>query len=157
MHSNADIAFQRDTSDMYCNVILTIATETTGGGDDEEGGGDNIILDMVNKYIESLPSKLLRSDVSEKNLERDQSGNLSIYTNFLYMEMEKFNRLLGKMLDSLKGLKDAILGIALMSTELDGMLNSFLINVVPPNWISLAFLSLKPMGSWFEDLNYRIK
>lgn len=79
MHSNADIAFQRDSSDMYCNSILSIATETTGGGDDEEGGGgDNLIFDMVNRYIESLPEKLLRSEVSEKNLERDRSGNLSI-------------------------------------------------------------------------------
>jgi len=138
---------------MYCNTILSIATESGGGGDDEEGGGgDNLIFDMVVKYIETLPDKLLRSEISDKNLERDNSGNLSIYTNFLYMEMEKFNGLLSKMLDSLKGLKDAILGIALMSGELDSMLNAFLINVVPPNWTAKSFLSLKPMGSWFEDL-----
>jgi len=79
MHSNADIAFQMDSSNMYCNVILTIATETTGGGDDEEGGGgDNLILDMVVKFIETLPDKLLRSEISDKNLERDNSGTLSI-------------------------------------------------------------------------------
>jgi len=68
------------------------------------------------------------------------------------MEMEKFNNLLIKMLDSLKGLKDAILGIALMSTELDSMLNAFLINLVPPNWTAKSFLSLKPLSAWFEDL-----
>jgi hypothetical protein len=51
MHSNADIAFQRDTSDLYCREILNIAADKSGGGGDDEGGsgGDNIILDMVNK------------------------------------------------------------------------------------------------------------
>jgi len=108
---------------------------------------------MVNKYLEGIPELLKRTEISEKNLERDPSGNLSIYTNFLYQEMEKFNKLMSKMIDSLKGLKDAILGIALMSTELDSMLSAFMINVVPPNWTSLSFLSMKPMSSWYEDLN----
>lgn len=62
--------------------------------------------------------------------------------------MEKFNKILGKMTDTLRGLKDAILGIALMSGELDKMLTAFTINRVPPNWTKLSFLSLKPMNSW---------
>jgi len=84
MHANADITFQRDTSTLYCDIILTIAADTSGGGDDDGGsGGENVILDMVNKYLEGIPELLKRTEISDKNLERDPSGNLSIYTNFL--------------------------------------------------------------------------
>lgn len=48
MHSNADITFQRDTSNNYCTIILSIAAES-GGGDDKGGSGENLILDMVTK------------------------------------------------------------------------------------------------------------
>jgi len=69
MHSNADIAFQRDTSDLYCREILNIAAEKSGGGGDDDGGsgGDNIILEIVNKYIEGIPQLLSRSEISDKN------------------------------------------------------------------------------------------
>ena len=71
MHSNADIAFQRDTSDLYCREILNIAAEKSGGGGDDDGGsgGDNIILEIVNKYIEGIPQLLSRSEISDKNFE----------------------------------------------------------------------------------------
>jgi len=53
-------------------------------------------------------------------------------------------------------LNDAIRGIALMSAELDQMFSSFLLNKIPLNWLKLSFLSLKPLGSWFEDLCQRV-
>jgi len=53
-------------------------------------------------------------------------------------------------------LKDAIKGIALMSNDLEKMFNSLLINQVPPNWNKLSFLSLKPLGSWYDDLVSRV-
>lgn len=60
------------------------------------------------------------------------------------------------MRETLITLNDAIRGIALMSAELDQMFSSFLINKVPLNWLKLSFLSLKPLGSWFEDLVSRV-
>jgi len=56
------------------------------------------------------------------------------------------------MRETLLTLQDAIKGIALMSAELDQMYSCFLINKVPLNWQKLSFLSLKPLGSWFDDL-----
>jgi len=61
------------------------------------------------------------------------------------------------MSETLLNLQDAIKGIALMSSELDKMFNLFLVNTVPPNWKKLSFLSLKPMGSWYDDLIKRVE
>ena len=44
-----------------------------------------------------------------------------------------------------------------MSEELDLMYSSFLKNKVPQNWIDVAYPSLKPLGSWFEDLILRVE
>jgi len=60
------------------------------------------------------------------------------------------------MKESLLQLNDAIKGIALMSNELDKMLNCFIINKLPQNWQKLSFLSLKPLGAWMQDLSNRV-
>jgi len=44
-----------------------------------------------------------------------------------------------------------------MSQELENILNSFVDNKVPAYWAKFAFLSLKPLASWFEDLVLRVK
>lgn len=43
-----------------------------------------------------------------------------------------------------------------MSEELDSMSNSIFDNLVPKNWATVGFLSLKPLASWILDLNERI-
>lgn len=61
-----------------------------------------------------------------------------------------------KIRETLVTLQDAIKGIALMSADLDQMFSCFLINKVPNNWLKLSFLSLKPLGSWYNDLIHRV-
>ena len=70
--------------------------------------------------------------------------------------MEKFNRLLAAMRKSLRDLDKAIHGIILMSSELDQMYLSFQNGKVPPNWEVVAYPSLKPLASWFDDLVKRV-
>ncbi len=39
-----------------------------------------------------------------------------------------------------------------MSEELEKLANSLFDNQVPNMWADVGFLSLKPLGSWIEDL-----
>jgi len=57
----------------------------------------------------------------------------------------------------LKNLDSAIQGLVLMSEELDLMYGCFLKNQVPKNWVDFAYPSLKPLGSWFDDLILRVE
>ena len=44
-----------------------------------------------------------------------------------------------------------------MSLDLESMYNSFVLNRVPLLWSNVAYPSLKPLGSWIEDLQSRLK
>lgn len=50
----------------------------------------------------------------------------------------------------------AIKGTVVMSLELELMFDNFLLKKVPDNWVTVAYPSLKPLGSWFDDLMHRV-
>jgi len=52
--------------------------------------------------------------------------------------------------------KKALKGLIVMSDDLEKLVNSLYDNQVPKIWADKGFLSLKPLGSWIEDLNDRI-
>jgi dynein heavy chain len=57
---------------------------------------------------------------------------------------------------SLKMLGKAITGIVLMSGDLEGMFNAFLVQKVPGNWEKVAYPCLKPLNAWVADFIERI-
>mmetsp|Transcript_122852 Transcript_122852/g.183809 ORF Transcript_122852/g.183809 Transcript_122852/m.183809 type:complete len:84 (+) Transcript_122852:139-390(+) len=58
---------------------------------------------------------------------------------------------------SLFEVKRALKGLSVMSDELDKIATSFANNAVPDSWGKVGFLSMKPLGSWNEDLLERVK
>ena len=70
--------------------------------------------------------------------------------------MEKFNRLLNVMRNSLSDLDKAIHGFIVMSEVLDSMYLSLQNGQVPANWAKAGYPSLKPLASWFKDLIERV-
>ena len=70
--------------------------------------------------------------------------------------MEKFNRPLSVMKQSLTDIDLAINGFIVMSEVLDEMYLRFTNNQVPNNWSKVGYLSLKPLSSWFKDLLDRV-
>lgn len=75
----------------------------------------------------------------------------------LVQELVRYNRLIEVMKSSLFNLKKALKGIVVMSEELEKLSNSIYDNQVGSIWSQKGFLSLKPLGSWIEDLSLRIK
>jgi dynein heavy chain len=60
------------------------------------------------------------------------------------------------MKKSLVEIELAIKGFIVMSATLDSMYLMMLNNKVPANWAKVAFPSLKPLASWFNDLQQRV-
>jgi len=79
-------------------------------------------------------------------------GLLMSLTTVLLQEMERFNKLILTISYTLEQLQKAIKGEIVMSQDLDNMYNSFLNGQVPEIWSRKAYLSLKPLFSWFADL-----
>lgn len=75
----------------------------------------------------------------------------------LTQELDKFNILISLIKNSLKELKKAIAGEALLSPDLEDALNSMQLNMIPALWMKKSFNSLKPLGSYIKDLNSRLE
>jgi dynein heavy chain len=60
-------------------------------------------------------------------------------------------------LSSIRNGKKALKGLIVMSDELEMMCNSLFDQQVPKIWADVGFLSMKPLGSWTQDLTDRIQ
>mmetsp|Transcript_375 Transcript_375/g.716 ORF Transcript_375/g.716 Transcript_375/m.716 type:complete len:264 (+) Transcript_375:1604-2395(+) len=93
---------------------------------------------------------------SKELFQQNEQGLIPSLSTVLLQEMEKFNKLLVVMRKSLIDIDQAIKGFIVMSATLDSMYLKLQNNQVPDNWSKVAYLSLKPLGSWFMDLIERI-
>jgi len=155
LHDNANIAYQRAESDLMVNKVLSIQPRVSSG----TGGGltpDEIVLEKAKSLSERIPPNLDRSE-GLKDLFKTTNNLLPSLTTVLVQEMEKFNRLLNIMRKSLSEIVSAIGGFIVMSETLDSMYLKLTNGQVPANWEKVAYPSLKPLTSWFEDLILRVE
>merc|ERR1719230_353204 len=62
-----------------------------------------------------------------------------------------------RLKSTLASVQKAIKGLVVMSAELEGMGNSMVNGQVPKLWAAVAYPSLKPLGSWVNDLLARLE
>ena len=75
----------------------------------------------------------------------------------LIQEMVRFNRLLAVIRSSLKSIDLAVKGLLIMSTDLEACYNAMALNKIPAMWAKASYPSLKPLGSYLDDLYKRLK
>lgn len=84
--------------------------------------------------------------MNKKHLEVQEGTRvLPSLTTVLLQEMERFNALLDLMRLTLDTLSKSILGLVVISKELDDMYTALLNNQIPSNWQAKAYPSLKPL------------
>lgn len=116
-----------------------------------------IVYDVAEMVLSRLPKTLLDTDTAYAGLfTPDNKGRVPSLSTVLKQEIDRFNNLLRVLWRSLGDIKKAIKGFLLMSADLEKVYNSFINNQVPAMWATAAYPSLKPLGSWVNDLALRI-
>ena len=150
LHENAEITTQQTATRDLLQTILSVQPRASSSG----GKTRDQVLSELAVYLETkTPELFVYEEVSQKYpTEYTESMN-----TVLTQEVIKYNRLLVVMKQSLKDIQRALVGEVVMSEELEKVGNSLFDNQVPEMWNDVGFLSLKPLSSWIQDLNDRIK
>jgi dynein heavy chain len=96
------------------------------------------------------------AELSDEEEDDDAKVQINSLDIVLKQEIERFNRLLSKISQTLSEIQRAIKGEVVMSMELDLMYTAMMNNQVPGLWEKVAYPSLKPLASWMIDLQQRM-
>ncbi|CAH1788942.1 unnamed protein product [Owenia fusiformis] len=154
MHENANIAFQTEETNTMITTILDVQPRMSSGGSGKSN--DDIVYELADSILDKLMDKLDIDTGYQDQFDPDDQGRVNSITTVLTQEIDRFNKLLVVIKNSLVQLKKAIKGFVVMSEELESIYTAFLNSQVPDLWSSAAYPSLKPLGSWVKDLILRL-
>jgi len=154
MHENANITFQTQETNAILSVILSIQPRAVGGG--EGKSVEEVVTELATELSNIMPEDLNKEEAGDTTFIY-REGVMDSLSTVLLQEIERFNKLLIVIRESLINLCKAIVGEVVMSGELDEVFGAMVNNKVPELWKSVAYLSLKPLGSWFQDLLMRVE
>lgn len=156
MHHNANIIFQTKETNFFLNTLLEGQTKDSGSSSGSTK--DEIALDMITKIKKAIVKAISIDDIDEGLMRLDEKQRPAPLTTALLQEVERFNKLLKIVYNSLNDLEKAIKGLVVMSEALEAVFDAFLSNQVPEVWSQKGgFLSTKTLANWIKDFAMRIE
>ena len=157
LHQNANISYQsQETHKIIQTIIMVMPKAEVGGGNQSNAAK---VQEMIAQFLSNdhgLPDSIDPSKGHKELLVIQENGLIPSLSIVLFQEIDRFNKLIKRIRDTLKGLSAAIQGTTAMSANLDQIFNSLLNNRVPEYWAEISYPSLKPLSSWFNNLLQRI-
>nr|CAJ2469593.1 unnamed protein product [Leishmania braziliensis] len=136
-------------------------TKTSDGGETE-----NPVAYVARKLLAQLPPLLPRKEAvlgsitsptkSATRTTVSAVADPAPLQTLLSHETDLYNRLLSTMQSSLAELIRALKGEVVVTLQLELMMQRLAFNQVPEAWTQVGYLTLKPLGSFMEDLLRRI-
>jgi dynein heavy chain len=151
MHDNANITCAMQETNALLATALSLQPKSSGGGD---GMTWEEQLEELAKDISGRLPDLYDVEKAEAMypVKFEESMN-----TVLTQELMRFNKLLSRMKDTMINVCLAIKGEVVMSEDLETLGNQMVMGRVPTLWSSVAYPSLKPLGSWVTDLLQRLQ
>merc|ERR1711871_479733 len=151
MHDNAAIATGMQETFNTFGTILSL--QASAGG----GGGGETPEDVVGKLAANIEERIPPLYVIEEIRMQYPIVYEESMNTVLGQECIRFNSLLQEMHTTLPAVQKALKGLVVMSGDLEAMSHAMFVNAVPANWENCAYPSMKPLGSWVDELIDRLK
>ena len=152
LHDNATLTRdQNDTSSLLNSIVDTEGGSS--GGSTSGGSKDEAILCVAADISSKIPENF---DIEFAQLKYPVRWDDSMNT-VLCQELIRFNNLLSLIRNSLENLQKAVQGLIVMSSELEVLGHTLVVNRLPSMWKTKSFPSLKPLGSYVNDLLARLE
>jgi len=148
MHDNVDITKEMMQTRILLSNVLTTQTKAGAGG----GDGNDRIEEVLEGILERLPEAF---DTYECTKKWPVVYNESMNT-VLVQEMQRFNRLIIVIRSNLVDLKKALKGLVVMNATLEDVFVNLGVGLIPASWKKASYPSLKPLGSYYNDLLRRL-
>ncbi|KAK0159284.1 hypothetical protein PV328_010180 [Microctonus aethiopoides] len=149
LHNNADISYSSAESYACLETLLILQPKVAG---EATLNFEESVLKIINDIVQAVPETFNSIEIQSKYpVMYEESLNI-----VLQQETWRYNELLHVMKLSLNNLLNALKGKIVMSEQLEVMAQSLFNNKIPKIWYDQSYPSLKPLGSWINDLNKRI-
>lgn len=171
LHGNATLSVEQQLSMDLVNALVSIssggggASQSGAGGEEgEEEEGENPVMQIALHLLSQLPDPLpRRAAVLDSVVEEGETATSTEVMadpaplqTLLSHETDLYNGLLACMQSSLKNLIRALKGEVIVTASVEQMIDRIAYNQVPDIWAKNGFLSLKPLGAYFEELLERV-
>uniref|UniRef100_A0A7S0MGX1 Dynein heavy chain C-terminal domain-containing protein n=1 Tax=Cryptomonas curvata TaxID=233186 RepID=A0A7S0MGX1_9CRYP len=152
LNDNADITKDQQETNYFCETLLSTDSASAGGG----GGGSKSVEEILDELAAEILSKVPQPFDRDRAMKKfpirfDESMN-----TVLAQELIRFNSLTESVLSTLIGLRKAIKGLVLMSTELEEVGTALRNGKVPGGWAKRSYPSLKPLAGYISDFLARL-
>jgi len=149
-HPNAEISYMQEDAKTLLQSCLSLQPKSVGSGTGNESMEDRV-MQVTNDLLSQMPEPF---DLEQIRL--DKADDMSALHVVLLQEVERYNVLLRCICEQCEHLQKGIKGLVVISSELEGTMESLYNNQVPSSWLK-AYPSLKALGSWTRDLHARIE
>jgi len=149
LHENANISCAFSETNSLLDTALSLQPRAVEGEGKTWG---ETLEDLAREIAARIPAQFdIEKTMILFPVRYDESMN-----TVLTQELIRFNRLIETVTITLRDVQKAVKGLVVMSGELEQLGNSMVIGKVPLMWAAVAYPSLKPLGSWVNDLLERI-
>jgi dynein heavy chain len=156
LHPNALITAQFNQARKFLDTVISVQPRIASGGTGKKP--EEIVSEMADDFFKAIPdaTKPKKGVVHPETYKEIKGGGIVSIGVFHGQEYDRTMTMISVIKKSLTMLGKAIKGIVLMSADMEGMYNAFLVQKVPGNWAKVAYPCMKPLNSWVADFIQRI-
>lgn len=146
LHPNADITYQTNMARAVLDTIVNIQPKDSAGTGGETR--ESVVTRQADDFLEKLPVDFIPHEVKQG---LNKQGGMTPLNVCLRQEIDRLQRVISLVRETLKDLKLAIDGTIIMSDRLRNALDCIYDARVPSAWEDVSWPS-STLGFWFSDL-----